>query len=95
MTDQTSGDHSDGPAAGERRFWLDEPRNVDRLAYAVYGVCGLLLALDVFVSKHGPFEIEHLFGFYAIFGFVAYVALVLAAEVLRALVMRPEDYYDR
>jgi hypothetical protein len=95
MTDQTTTDDSREPAAGEPRTGLDEPRNVDRLAYSLYTACGLLLAIDVFVDKHGPFEIEHNFGFYALFGFAAYVALVVAAEGLRAIVMRPEDYYDR
>jgi hypothetical protein len=75
--------------------WLDNPRNVDRLAYAHYAVCAVLLALDLFVPKHGPFAIEHIFGFYSFFGFVAYVALVLAAVGLRFVLMRPENYYDR
>lgn len=83
------------PIAVERRRWLDEPRNVDRIAYALYAACGLLFLIDLFVTKHGPFAVEHVFGFYAVFGFSAYVALVAAAEVLRRLVMRPEDYYDR
>ena len=30
-----------------------------------------------------------------VYGFVACVALVLAAKLLRRGVMRPEDYYDR
>lgn len=79
----------------EKHYWLDDPRNVDRLAYGFYAVCGVLLAIDAFVPKHGPFAIEHVFGFYNIFGFVAYVALVVAAAALRTVLMRPEDYYDR
>ena len=55
----------------------------------------LILLADLFVPKHGKFLIEHAFGFYGIFGFVACVGLVLAAKVLRRIVMRPEDYYDR
>ena len=35
------------------------------------------------------------FGFYAVFGFVACVVLVLVAKyILRPLVMRKENYYD-
>jgi hypothetical protein len=49
----------------------------------------------VFFPKHGPFAIEHVYGFYGIFGFVACVALVLIAKQLRRVLMRPEDYYDR
>ncbi len=94
MTDQTPADHDSTPADSEHRYWLDNPRNVDRIAYSVYGVCAVLLAIDVFVPKHGPFEVEHLFGFYPAFGFIAYIALVIIAEGLRAVVMRPENYYD-
>jgi hypothetical protein len=30
-----------------------------------------------------------------LYGFFACVALVLAAKLLRKLIMRPEDYYER
>ena len=79
----------------EKAYWLDNPHNVDRLVYAFYGVCGLLLLIDGFVPKHGPFAIEHIYGFYGIFGFLACVALVLIAKQLRRVLMRSEDYYDR
>jgi hypothetical protein len=77
-----------------RKYWLDSPRNVDRIVWALYGVCALLLAIDWFVPKHGPFAIEHSIGFYGIYGFVACVGLVLAAKEMRRVVMRPENYYD-
>jgi hypothetical protein len=76
-------------------WWLDEPRNVDKLVKGFYVVCALILAIDLFVPKHGPFRIEHIFGFYGVFGFFACVALVLVAKALRKVLMRPEDYYDR
>ncbi len=79
---------------GEKVYWLDNPRNVDKIVWAVYGVCVLLLLVDPFVHKHGPFGIEHWLGFYAIYGLSAYVGLVLAAKQLRKLLMRPESYYD-
>ena len=81
--------------SGEKKYWLDEPRNVDRVVHVFYAVCALLVAIDVFVPKHGPFAIEHYFGFYGFFGFVACVVLVLTAKQLRRILMRPEDYYDR
>lgn len=79
----------------EKTYWLDDRRNVDRLVHTFYVVCAVLLLIDVFVPKHGPFAIEHIFGFYGFFGFVACVALVLIAKQLRRVLMRPEDYYDR
>jgi hypothetical protein len=40
------------------------------------------------------FEIEHLFGFYALYGFLACAALILIAKALGRLVKRDERYYD-
>ena len=84
-----------GPDPMERRYWLDDRGNVDRLVRGFYAFCALLLLLDLFVPKHGPFAIERLFGFYALFGFAACVTLVLVAKQLRRVLMRPEDYYER
>ena len=83
------------PERDQEVYWLDHPANVDRLVRAFYAVCAALIAIDVFVPKHGPFSIEHWFGFYGWFGFIACVALVLIAKQLRRVLMRPEDYYDR
>lgn len=83
------------PKSDSRTYWLDRPANVERLVRALYLICAALVVVDVFVPKHGPFAIEHIFGFYAWFGFIACVGLVLAAKLLRRVLMRPEDYYDR
>ena len=85
MTDQTN----DG-----RRYWLDEPRNVRTIYRALIVVCVLLLLADAFYHKHVELAAEALFGFYGIFGFLACVALVLAAKELRKILMRDESYYD-
>ena len=78
----------------ERKYWLDEPRNVKKVVYALYAICALLFGADLFVHKHSHFDFENWFGIFALFGFVACVALVLAAKVLRVLLKRDEDYYD-
>ena len=83
------------PPPDEKRYWLDDPRNVNRLVHSFYAVCALILAIDVFFAKHGPFALEHLFGFYGFFGFIACVVLVVLAKQLRRILMRSEDYYDR
>lgn len=79
----------------DRKYWLDEPRNVKKVYWSVFVICGLLFVADGFYHKHPHFEAEHWFGFYGIFGFVACVGLVLAAKVLRIILKRPEDYYDK
>jgi hypothetical protein len=81
--------------SNDKIYWLDVPTNVIRLVRGFYAVCALLLLIDLLVPKHGVFAIEHAFGFYAFFGFVACVTLVLVAKQLRRILMRPENYYDR
>ena len=93
MTEKQHGKR-DGGAEGEKRYWLDDLRNVNKIVYALYAICAFLLVIDPLIHKHGPFAIEHWLGFYGIYGFVACVGLVLAAKELRRLLMRSEDYYD-
>ena len=64
----------------ERRRWLDEPRNVDKVFYALCVLCALVVAADFFYVKHGHFRWEDWIGFHAGYGFVACVALVVAAK---------------
>ena len=77
-----------------RKYWLDNPRNVTRICWVLYVLCALLFAGDAFYHKHAEFSAEHIFGFYALFGFAAYVGLIFTAKGLRKLIMRKEDYYD-
>lgn len=58
-------------------------------------LCAALLVIDVVHEAHGHFAFEEWFGFHALFGFVAYMTIVNSAKLLRRLVERPEDYYDR
>lgn len=81
-------------APDEPKRWLDDRKNVNLICYVLYAVSAVLLLIDPLIHKHGPFEIEHWWGFYGIYGFVGCVFLVLAAKELRKLVMRREDYYD-
>ena len=79
----------------EKKYWLDDPRNVNGIVYALYAICALLMGLDLLDYKHGHFDFENWLGFFGWFGFLACVGLVLAAKQMRKLVRREEDYYDR
>ncbi|MDE0812500.1 MAG: hypothetical protein OSB46_00680 [Alphaproteobacteria bacterium] len=74
--------------------WLDRPGSVDIIFWILCLVCGVLFLADAFYVKHPHFEVEYLFGFYALFGFVFSVGLVLSAKELRRFLKRGEDYYD-
>ena len=82
------------PEPGEKPRWLDNQRNVKKIIVAIVVVCALLFAADGFYHKHPYFEAEAWFGFYAIYGFIMCVGLVLAAKFMRTFLMRDEDYYD-
>ena len=79
----------------ERKYWLDDSRNVKKVIYGLYTVCAVVFLIDLFPYKHHlHFRFEYWFGFFSFYGFVACVGLVLAAKQLRKVVMRDEDYYD-
>ena len=74
---------------------FDKPENVQRLLKIFFSCLVVLLAGDFFVHKHSYFGWEEWPEFFAVYGFVACVVLVLISKyVLRPLVMRDEDYYD-
>ncbi len=79
----------------DKKHIFDNPKNVQKVLYGLFGSLVLLLVLEPFILKHPYFAWEEAFGFYAIYGFVACVLLVLAAKyILRPFVKREEDYYD-
>lgn len=79
--------------ATEKTYWLDDRRNVDRLIYTLLLVGALLFGADFYYHKHVYFPIENRFGFYAWYGFICCVSLVLIAKQLRKVLRRNEDYY--
>lgn len=82
------------PPTDEKTYWLDDKRNVDKVWWALIAGCAVVFVADAFYQKHPEFEIEYLFGFYGLYGFIACVFVVLLAKALRRILMRPEDYYD-
>ena len=78
----------------EKKHIFDDPRNVRRVLWALLATCGFLLIADFIFHRHVVHPWEALWGFYALFGFVACVVLVLVAKGMRKYLMRQEDYYD-
>ena len=78
----------------KKEYWLDKPKNINKVVYLLYAVCAILLVSDLAYHKHDYFTFENWFGFYAWFGFLAYITIVMSAKLLRKLIKRQEDYYD-
>ena len=79
----------------KKQHVFDKPENVKRVLKIFFSCLVVLLIGDFFVHQHAFFGWEEWPEFYAVYGFVACVVLVLVSKyVLRPLVMRDEDYYD-
>lgn len=78
----------------KKTYLFDNPKNVSRLIRSLYIICAMLFVADFFVHRHTVHPWEDFTGFYALYGFIACVILVVMAKWLRKLVMRKEDYYD-
>ncbi len=79
----------------EKKHIWDDRKNIVTLLKILFVICGALFLVDFVIHRHSYMKWEEWPGFYAIYGFVACVILVLIAKyILRPLVKREEDYYD-
>ena len=74
---------------------FDHKKNIKRVLRALIVLCVASFAVDFVYHRHVVHPFEALWGFYAIYGFVACVILVLLAKQMRKWLMRSEDYYER
>lgn len=74
--------------------WLTRPATIKLL----WGAFGAILALTVlaqfWMAEEPHFDIEGLFAFNAIYGFLVCAAMILAAKGLGVLLKRPDTYYE-
>jgi hypothetical protein len=56
-------------------------------------VLALSVAAQLFIESHPHFAFEGLFGFNAVYGFLACAALILVAKGLGLFLKRRDDYY--
>ncbi len=84
------------PRSDSAPSWFEKKENVNLLVRVLVAVCILLVVADFFyVNPHKHFETsESIFGFHAVFGFVAFVSVVFIGKALRTVLKREEDYYD-
>lgn len=78
----------------EKKYWLDQPGNVNRLYWGLVVVCVLLGTADLFIQRHAYWTWEGFPNFYGFFGFAAFWCIVIIGKNLRRFLWRPEDYYD-
>ena len=78
----------------DKKYFFDKPANVKWVMRGFYAICILLVVADFILHRHIGLPWEEIPAFYAIYGFIACVVLVMIAKEMRKVVMRKEDYYD-
>jgi hypothetical protein len=73
--------------------WLARPATIRRLWQVFIAVLAATVLAELAVEAHPHFAVERLFGFNALYGFLACAALILFAKGLGLLIKRKDDYY--
>jgi hypothetical protein len=75
--------------------WLARPSTIRLLWIVFIVILALTVLADLFIDHHGDFGIDGTIGFYAWYGFLSCVALVIGSKALAVLLKRKDDYYGR
>ncbi|MGH1429202.1 MAG: hypothetical protein ACRBEE_14785 [Arenicella sp.] len=59
-----------------------------------YLCCAGLFVADFFIHRHIVTDVERFKTFYALYGLIACVVLVLLAKLMRIVLIKEENYYD-
>ncbi len=76
------------------RHRLTRPETIGKLWKVFIAVLASVLFAELLVEHEARFDVERLFGFYALFGFAACAALIIVAKAVGVLLKRPDAYYD-
>jgi peptidoglycan/LPS O-acetylase OafA/YrhL len=76
--------------------FFDKPGNIRLLKILSYICLAIVVAVDFFISReHAHYPWDYIPGFYAVFGLVACILIVVMAKTLgKKWLMKKEDYYD-
>ena len=75
--------------------WLARPSSIRLLWRAFIAVLALTVAAELFLAHETHFPVERLFGFNALYGFLACAGMILFAKALGVLLKRRDDYYEK
>lgn len=78
-----------------QQHWLVRPKTIRLLWVGFIAVLAATVIAGLFVEQHDHFGVEGSFAFFAWYGFLTCVAMVVFAKLLGIFLKRPEDYYQR
>ncbi|WP_240615539.1 hypothetical protein [Alteromonas facilis] len=91
---QSPSTHEAHNASDDDIGFFDREDTIKWILRVFYALCAVLVLMDFIVHRHIYVNFEEIPTFYALYGFVACVVLVLLAKVMRILLMRSETYYE-
>tara|TARA_B110000914_G_C15426222_1_gene429078 strand:- start:281 stop:520 length:240 start_codon:yes stop_codon:yes gene_type:complete len=77
-----------------KQNWFYRKSSIKKLYISALIILGVVIFVEYFIALHPHFNIEKIFGFHAVFGFLSCVGLIIFAKLLGFLVKRKDDYYD-
>ena len=77
-----------------QKHWLVRPRTIRKLWIGFIAVLALLVVADFVIHTHTIFGVEGSFGFYAWYGLLTCVAMILVAKALGLWLSRDDTFYD-
>ena len=77
-----------------KQNWFYRESSLKKIWIIAIVILVLTVLIEVLVNLHSHFNIEGLFAFHAVFGFLACVGMIVFAKRLGCLIKRRDDYYD-
>ncbi len=77
------------------KHWLVRHRTIRALWLAFAVILATTVVADFFVHRHQYFNLDGSFGFFAWYGLLTCVGMIVFAKLLGLFLKRPDDYYDR
>ena len=75
--------------------FFEKTSRLRAVLFAFLILCFCLFMTDFFVKRYVYFEIESTYNFYSIYGFIMFSIIIFGSRVLRFLLGRPENFYDK
>lgn len=76
------------------KHWLVREATIRKLWIGFIAILAATVIAGFFVHQHAHFGFEDSAGFYAWYGFITCVAMVLGAKLLGFLIKRRDSYYE-
>ncbi len=76
-------------------LFFEKSSRLRAVLVAFITLCICLFAIDFFVQRYVYFEIEGVYNFYSIYGFIMFSIIIFGSRLLRFLLGRSENFYDK